>query len=106
MPFHNRGERSLEEILEFIEANNKHPKYRSDEFTIQQGIERILLTPENKKFDLRTYGLVVWEVGDIEDVGDQSRDGSRDCWPDRSGLPILLLPVHADAEMYQRVWSW
>lgn len=97
MPFHNRGERSLEEILEFIEANNKHPKYRSDEFTIQQGIERILLTPENKKFDLRTYGLVVWEVGDIEDVGDQSRDGSRD-----AGLTVPVFQFYYFQYMLMR----
>lgn len=49
-------------IKEKIELSNKaSPKYYSSQFVIQKGVEEIFLTPDNRKFDLRTYGLIVWE---------------------------------------------
>lgn len=43
-----------------IIEGNVNARYYSDEFTLQKGVENIMLTPDGKKFDFRTYGLIVW----------------------------------------------
>lgn len=62
-PFHIKDDISeiLDWIIDQIENSNVNIKYRSEEFVLQKGIESIYLTPDHKKFDLRTYGLIVWE---------------------------------------------
>lgn len=61
-PFHNLNSgKTLDWIINKIAESNVSVKYQSDEFVIQKGIENIYLTPDLRKFDLRTYGLIVWE---------------------------------------------
>lgn len=68
-PFHtksiqdnpNNALQALNWIADKITASNVYVKYQSNEFVIQKGIENIYLTPDLRKFDLRTYGLIVWE---------------------------------------------
>jgi hypothetical protein len=62
-PFHIKKNRdnALDWIIDKIKVSNSSVKYQSDEFVIQKGIENIYLTPDLRKFDLRTYGLIVWE---------------------------------------------
>lgn len=64
-PFHVNNSRNISDtfnwIVDKIITSNTCAKYQSDEFVIQRGIENIFLTPDLRKFDLRTYGLIVWE---------------------------------------------
>lgn len=54
-------ENFIANIEKKIIEGNVRSKYYSDEFSLQKGIENILLTRDGKKFDFRTYGLIVWD---------------------------------------------
>lgn len=50
-------------LFSSIEESNKVKKYKSEIFTLQKGISNPYLTDDGRKFDLRTYGMIVWNNG-------------------------------------------